>query len=247
MARKIVVTSGKGGVGKTTIVANLGMQIAILGNRTVLLDVDIGLNNLDIASGIEGRIMFDIVDVIEGRCRINQALVRDKECANLYYLPTAHIYNVGKVSASDIDKIVRSLEKLFDYIIIDCPAGIDSGFVRAIYSASEAIVVTTPHISAIRDADKVIGVLLSHNIDILGVIINRVRWDLVRRGKMLSSQQIGDCLDRRILGVLSESDEISSNASVQGGVMVCRDQERVEYEILAKELLNGGALSKNRR
>lgn len=238
MSRRIVVTSGKGGVGKTTIVANLGMQIAMSGSKTILIDVDIGLNNLDIASGIDRRIRYDIVDVIEGKCRINQAILRDEQCLNLYYLPTAHIYNVGKVGVSDMQKVINELEKMFDYIIIDCPAGIDSGFVRAIYGASEAIVIVTPHISSVRDADKVIGILIAHNITEIGLVVNRMRWDLVKKDKMLSPSNIQDCLDVKLLGVLSESDDISSSASVDGKIIVNTLQIEEEYMQLAKNVMN---------
>ncbi|MBR7091277.1 MAG: septum site-determining protein MinD [Clostridia bacterium] len=238
MARRIVVTSGKGGVGKTTVVANLGMQIALKGSKTILLDVDIGLNNLDVASGIEERIRYDIVDIVEGKCRINQALVRDEYCLNLYYLPTAHIYNVGKVGTKDIRDIVNELDKVFDYIIIDCPAGIDSGFVRAIYSASEAIVVTTPHISAIRDADKVIGILVAQDISRIGVVVNRVRWDLVKRGRMLAPQSIAECLGKELIGILSEADDINASASMDGRVFVNSEDIIQEYINLANSVMN---------
>ena len=238
MSRRIVITSGKGGVGKTTIVANLGMQIAMSGYKTILMDIDIGLNNLDIASGIEKRIVYDIVDVIEGKCRINQAIIRDEYCLNLYYLPTAHIYNVGKVGVKDIQSVINELDKMFDFIIMDCPAGIDSGFIRAIYGASEGIVVTTPHISSVRDADKVIGILIAHNITQIGLVINRMRWDLLKRGKMLSASNIEECLGVKLLGVLSESDEISSSASVDGKIFVTNADIEQEYMKLASNILN---------
>ena len=164
MARKIVITSGKGGVGKTTICAILGQVLAQKGYKVVLLDVDIGLNNLDVIAGIDEKVVYDVVDILEGKCRPIQALIRDSNNPNLFILPSAHPYNVGKVDSSALKEIVEYFSQGFDFILIDCPAGIDLGFQRAVFCASEAIIVTTPHIPAIRDANKVASILNGCNI-----------------------------------------------------------------------------------
>jgi len=239
MARKIVVTSGKGGVGKTTIVANLGLQLANLSQRVVLIDVDIGLNNLDVASGIEERVVYDIVDIAEQKCRVKQALLQDENCYNLFYLPTAHIYNSGKISTKDIAKIISQLEVDFDYIIIDCPAGIDAGFYRAIYVASEAILVTTPHITSIRDADKVASILISQGITNFGLVVNRIRGDLVSKGRMLSAETIAECLNTKLLGVIPESDELCSQASISGKVFDVSKELNFAFYTLAQNIISG--------
>ena len=239
MARKIVVTSGKGGVGKTTLVANLGMQLAERRARVVLIDVDIGLNNLDVASGIESRVVYDIVDIAEQKCRTRQALIQDKQCLNLYYLPTAHTYNSGKITSKDIRNIVCRLDNDFDYILIDCPAGIDVGFYRAIYSAGEALIVTTPHISAIRDADKVAGILSAQNISQVSLVVNRIRGDMVNHGKMLSAESIADCLNLPLVGIIPESDELSSQASINGKVFDIDDELNMAFGLLAQSIISG--------
>ena len=182
MARKIVITSGKGGVGKTTICANLGARLASLGFRVCLMDVDIGLNNLDVVMGIEKKVMFDIIDVIEGRCRAKQALVQDHRIQSLYVMPSAHSYSASNVTGDKIKEVIDALDPSFDYILIDCPAGVEAGFHRAVYSANEAIVVVTPHISSVRDADKVLSILAGYDLVHKSIIINRIRGDLVLSG-----------------------------------------------------------------
>lgn len=206
MARKIVFTSGKGGVGKTTICANLGVKLASLGQRVVMLDLDIGLNNLDVVMGIENKIVFDIVDCLENKCRIKQALVQDFRFPNLYVLPSSHIFSSTSVNAHAIKMIVDTLAVSFDYVLIDCPAGIDIGFHRAVFCADEAFVVTTPHISSIRDADKVISVLKSYNLISTKLIINRIRGDLVINGEMVEATRIAKLLKTDLIGVVSDED-----------------------------------------
>ncbi len=210
MARKIVFTSGKGGVGKTTICANLGVKLAASGQRVVMVDLDIGLNNLDVVMGIENKIMFDIVDCIENKCRLRQALVQDFRYPNLYILPSSHLFSSQSVHAHAIKLIIDSLAVTFDYVLIDCPAGIDIGFHRAVFCADEAIVVTTPHISAIRDADKVISVLKSYNLISTKLIVNRIRGDLVLNGEMVDALKISKLLKTELLGVVSDDDELGS-------------------------------------
>lgn len=209
MARKIVITSGKGGVGKTTICARLGMKLASLGFRVVLLDMDIGLNNLDVVMGLEQKIDFDILDVIMGNCRLKQALVQDEKYPSLYILASMHASEEAYITKQQVQGVVDTLAETFDYIIFDCPAGVDDGFRRAVASATEAIVVVTPHISSVRDADKVLSILSGY--DLLGkyVIINRVRGDFEATMETLSVEEIVRFLKTKLLGVVPEDDSIT--------------------------------------
>lgn len=216
MARKIVLTSGKGGVGKTTICANLGARLASLGFRVCLIDVDLGLNNLDVVMGIEKRVMFDLVDVIEGRCRAKQALVQDRRIPSLYVMPSAHSYSCSNVTGETIKDVILTLDSSFDYILIDCPAGVEAGFHRAVYCANEAIVVATPHISSVRDADKVLSILSGYDLVHKSIVVNRIRGDLVLNGEMLSADEIVKALKTPLLGVIPEDDDITALSSVGG-------------------------------
>ena len=190
MARKIVITSGKGGVGKTTVCANLGVQLANLGFRVALFDADIGLNNLDVVMGIENRVVYDIADVIKGKCRIKQALVQDERYPTLYVMPSAQMENKQILSGEQIKLVVDLVSPNFDYILIDCPAGVDIGFHRAVFSANEALVVVTPHISSVRDADKVLSILSNYKLHSKSLIINRVRGDMLLNGEIISIEKI---------------------------------------------------------
>jgi septum site-determining protein MinD len=216
MARKIVITSGKGGVGKTTVCANLGARLASLGFRVCLIDVDLGLNNLDVVMGIEKRVMFDIIDVVEGRCRSKQALVQDHRIPSLYIMPSAHSYSYSNVSGDKIREVVESLDPSFDYILIDCPAGVEAGFHRAVFCANEAIVVVTPHISSVRDADKVLSILSGYDLIHKTLVINRIRGDLVLNGEMLEVDEIVRILKVSLLGVIPEDDDISALSTIGG-------------------------------
>ena len=216
MARKIVITSGKGGVGKSTVCFNLGIQLAKTDARVVMLDVDVGLNNLDVVAGINGKIEFDLVDVIEGRVRVEQALMQDDEMPNLYFLPTCHTYNTGRVSAENLDLIVKQLSTKFDYILLDCPAGIDFGFHRAVFCASEAIILTTPHITAIKDADKVATLLCHYDMDSVSLVVNKLDNKLLSRHKMLEPDGIAKALKLPLVGVIPESLELSCQTSTCG-------------------------------
>lgn len=240
MARKIVITSGKGGVGKTTLCANLGLCLAKKGFRVMLLDVDIGLNNLDVISGIENKVVFDVVDIIEGKCRPRQALIQHPDFPSLYILPSAHAYNVGKVDGNSLRAVVNHLSSSFDYILIDCPAGIELGFHRAVFCASEAIIVTTPHISAVRDANKVASILNGYYLTNINLVVNRVRGDLVLSNNMLSAEDLAKSLEIPLLGVIPESDEISTLSSVYGSALVCEKEVGKAFEIIAENLHNGG-------
>ena len=202
MAKVFVVTSGKGGVGKTTTTANLGAGLALKGNKVLLIDTDIGLRNLDVVIGLENRIVYDLVDVIEGRCRIAQALIKDKRCSNLCLLPAAQIRDKNDINGDQMKTLIEALRKDFDYIIIDCPAGIEQGFKNAIAAADEAIVVTTPEISATRDADRIIGLLEANDIR------NRIKMDMVKAGNMLGVEDILDILAIPLLGVIPDDENI---------------------------------------
>ena len=185
MSEVIVITSGKGGVGKTTTSANVGTGLAMLGKRVVLIDTDIGLRNLDVVMGLENRIIYNLVDVIEGNCRMKQALIRDKRYPDLFLLPSAQTRDKSSVSPGQMIKLVEDLREEFDYILLDCPAGIEQGFRNAIAGADRALIVTTPEVSAIRDADRIIGLLEASGVGRMDLIINRIRSDMVRRGDTL--------------------------------------------------------------
>lgn len=237
MARKIVLTSGKGGVGKTTVCANLGANLAKLGFRVVLIDVDIGLNNLDVVMGVENQVVFDITDVIMGRCRAKQALVQDRRISSLYVLPSSHAYTSTKILGEHIKNVVDMLDSSFDYILIDCPAGVEAGFHRAVFSANEAIIVVTPHLSSIRDADKVLGLLGEYDIQSKGLVINRMRGDLLLEGQLMNIESIVRALGLPLLGVIPEDDGITSSSSV-GGYMSSIESSRA-FTLLSENIHNG--------
>ena len=203
--RKLVVTSGKGGVGKTTITALLGRKLAMLGYKVVLVDGDVGLNNLDVVMGIEHKVVYDVSDVLDGRCKLSQALVVDSESGVSVLPSSSRKLNVSPQAFRGIIDTMRGV----DFVIIDCPAGIDEGFHRAVSSANEAIVVTTPSASAIRDADKVRSLLSSYRLQDVSLVVNRVRYDMVRRGEMLSFKEIGNLLHLPVVGVIPEDDHVT--------------------------------------
>ena len=207
-ARVIVITSGKGGVGKTTTTANIGAALADKGHKVLLIDTDIGLRNLDVVMGLENRIVYDLIDVIEGRCRVSQALIKDKRCPNLVLLPAAQIRDKNDVNTDQMKELIHSLKESFDYILIDCPAGIEQGFKNAIVAADEAIVVTTPEVSATRDADRIIGLLEAAGIKEPRLVINRIRIDMVKDKNMLSVEDILDILAIKLLGVIPDDESV---------------------------------------
>ena len=204
MSEVIVITSGKGGVGKTTTSANIGTGLAILGRRVVMIDTDIGLRNLDVVMGLENRIVYNLVDVVEGNCRMKQALIRDKRYPNLSLLPSAQTRDKSAVNPEQMIKLIDDLRDEFDYILLDCPAGIEQGFKNAIAGADRALVVTTPEVSAIRDADRIIGLLENQEIRDIQLIVNRVRMDMVRRGDMMSVDDVMDILAIPLMGTIPD-------------------------------------------
>ena len=208
MSEVIVVTSGKGGVGKTTTTANIGTGLAALGKSVVLIDTDIGLRNLDVVMGLENRIVYNLVDVIEGNCRMKQALIRDKRYPSLYLLPSAQTRDKTCVSPEQMKKLIQDLRLSYDYIILDCPAGIEQGFKNAIAGAERAIVVTTPEVSAIRDADRIIGLLEANEFQKIELVINRLRYDMIRRGEMMTIDDVIDILAIPLIGSVPDDENV---------------------------------------
>jgi septum site-determining protein MinD len=204
----ITVTSGKGGVGKTTLSANVSAALAELGKKAVAVDTDVGLRNLDIVMGLENRIVYDLVDVVEGRCRLTKAIIRDKRLPSLHMLPAAQTRDKSAVSPDSMEKICTELRTQFDFTIIDSPAGIESGFQNAIAGADEVVIVTTPHVSDIRDADRVIGLLEAAEKQQIYLVVNRLQPELVRRGDMLDIPDILDILGIELLGIIPEDEYI---------------------------------------
>lgn len=208
MSEIIVITSGKGGVGKTTTSANVGTGLAILGKKVVLIDTDIGLRNLDVVMGLENRIVYNLVDVVEGNCRMKQALIKDKRYPNLFLLPSAQTRDKTSVNPGQMVKLVDDLREEFDYVLLDCPAGIEQGFQNAIAGADRALVVTTPEVSAIRDADRIIGLLEASGMKTIDLVVNRIRMDMVKRGDMMSLDDVMDILAIDIIGAVPDDEDI---------------------------------------
>ena len=208
MSEVIVVTSGKGGVGKTTTSANVGTGLAKLNKKVVLSDTDIGLRNLDVVMGLENRIVYNLVDVVEGNCRPKQAMIKDKRYDNLYLLPSAQTRDKTSVTPEQMKALTNELRQEFDYIILDCPAGIEQGFKNAIAGADRALVVTTPEVSAIRDADRIIGLLEANEMKRTDLIVNRIRTDMVKRGEMMSLEDVLDILAINLIGAVPDDENI---------------------------------------
>lgn len=208
MGEVIVITSGKGGVGKTTTTANLGSSLAEAGKKVVLVDTDIGLRNLDVVMGLENRIVYDIVDVIEEKCKLRQALIKDKRFEELFLLPAAQTRDKTAINEEQMKDLTSKLKEEFDFILIDCPAGIEQGFKNAIAGADRAIVVTTAEISAIRDADRIIGLLESSEIKNPDLIVNRLRPAMVKKGEMMEVNDIVDLLSVDLIGVVPDDEYI---------------------------------------
>lgn len=208
MGKVIVITSGKGGVGKTTSSANLGAALAMENQKTLLIDTDIGLRNLDVVMGLENRIVYDLIDVIEGVCKPKQAIIKDKRNDNLHLLPAAQSRDKNAINPEQMKDLIEVLKLEYDFILIDCPAGIEQGFKNAIAAAEEAYVVTTPEISAVRDADRIIGLLEANEIRNPKLIINRLRVDMVKDGNMLSVEDVTDILGIKPIGIVPDDENI---------------------------------------
>lgn len=238
MGEAIVITSGKGGVGKTTTSANLGTALALQGKKVVMVDTDIGLRNLDVVMGLENRIIYDLVDVVEGRCRLNQALVKDKRFDELYMLPAAQTKDKDSVTPEQVKDIILELKKDFEYVIIDCPAGIEQGFKNAIAGADQAIVVTTPENAAVRDADRIIGLLEKDGIKSPKLIINRIKANLLRNGDMLDIEEICAVLAIDLIGIVPD-DELVIKAANTGEPTVLNPNSRaaIAYRNIARRIL----------
>jgi septum site-determining protein MinD len=208
MGEVIVITSGKGGVGKTTTTANLGAALALRGKKVALVDTDIGLRNLDVVMGLENRIVYDIVDVVEEKCKLRQALIKDKRFNELFLLPAAQTRDKSAVNEEQMKNLIGKLKEEFDYILIDCPAGIEQGFKNAIAGANRAIVVTTAEISAIRDADRIVGLLEASEIKNPELVVNRIRPAMIKKGEMMDVDDIVDLLSIDLIGVVPDDEYI---------------------------------------
>jgi septum site-determining protein MinD len=212
-SRVIVVTSGKGGVGKTTATANIATALAAMGNKVVAVDGDVGLRNLDVIMGLENRIVYTLVDAIEGVCRLNQTLIRDKRIENLFMIPTAQSKTKDAVTSDQMKKVCGELREDFDFVLIDSPAGIEAGFRNASAGADEALVVTTPEVSAVRDADRIIGLLESMNKSPINLIVNRIRPHMVKKGEMLGVSDVLDILAVDLIGMVPDDESVVTSSN----------------------------------
>ena len=229
MARRIVVTSGKGGVGKTTLAVCLGAQLAAKGWRVVLCDGDFGLNNVDVLAGVDELVAYDVVDVIEGRCRAKQALIRHPKYPNLHILAARTATSERYISPQALKIVLDGLAPTFDFILIDCPTGLEEGFHRAVGTADEAIVVTTPHLLSVRDADKTVTLLKSYRLQAVSLVVNRARGELLASGEGLTPIEISKLLNLPLLGVIPETD----------GRRICLGMPHPAFKRLAVSLVTG--------
>lgn len=204
----VTVSSGKGGVGKTTTTANLAVALAMNGQKVVCIDGDIGLRNLDVVMGLENRIVYDLVDVVEGRCRLRQAMIRDKRVPELYLIPAAQTRDKSAVSPSDMVRVCDELRPEYDWVLIDCPAGIERGFRNALAPADIVVVVTNPEVSAVRDADRIIGLVEAEEKGPARLIINRLNPSLVKRGEMLTPDDVLELLAIELIGIVPEDENV---------------------------------------
>lgn len=238
MGEAIVITSGKGGVGKTTTSANIGTALALQGKKVCMVDTDIGLRNLDVVMGLENRIIYDLLDVADGRCRLPQALIKDKRFDELYLLPAAQTKDKHDIEPEQVKKIVEELKQDFEYVIIDCPAGIEQGFRNAVAGADRAIVVTTPETAAVRDADRIIGLLENEGIRGSKLIINRLRMNMLKKGDMLDIDDICQILAIDLLGVVPDDEHVIKAANEgEPTVMNPNSKASIAYRNIARRIL----------
>src|SRR5499427_326159 len=240
MGRAIVITSGKGGVGKTTTTANLGTALAQLGHTVVLIDSDIGLRNLDVVMGLENRIVYHLVDAVRGKCPVQKALIKDRRLDNLWLLPASQTDDKDAVTPDDMRSLVFELKATYDYVLIDCPAGIEQGFKNAIAGADEALVVATPEVSSIRDADRVVGLLAAQDIP-TRLIVNRISAQLVKKGDMLSQADVIEILALELVGAVPRDEQVvaSTNkgmpAVLEGKSSAAREFARIARRLIGLE------------
>ncbi|WP_332689496.1 septum site-determining protein MinD [Halalkalibacter lacteus] len=238
MGEAIVITSGKGGVGKTTTSANIGTALALSGKKICLVDTDIGLRNLDVVMGLENRIIYDLVDVIEGRCKLNTALIKDKRFDCMYLLPAAQTKDKTSVEPEQMKEIIDELKQEYDYVIIDCPAGIEQGFKNAIAGADRAIVVTTPEISAVRDADRIIGLLEQQDIESPKLIVNRIRSHMMKNGDMLDVDEIAERLAIDLIGIVVDDENVIKHSNKGEPIALhTTSKASIAYRNIARRIL----------
>jgi len=237
-AKVITITSGKGGVGKTTATANIGAALATMGQRVACIDADIGLRNLDVVLGLENRIVYDLVDAVEGRCRLSQAMIKDKHIPNLYLIPSAQTRDKTAVSPSDMIRICDELRPDLDWVIVDSPAGIERGFKNAIAPADEVIVVTNPEVSAVRDADRIIGIVEAEEKGTPKLLINRLDPEMVKQNNMLSADDVVDLLAIHLLGIIPEDKAVLISTN-QGTPIALNDKSLAgqAYQNIARRLM----------
>ncbi len=241
MGRAIVITSGKGGVGKTTTTANLGAALAQLGHSVVLIDADIGLRNLDVVMGLENRIVYHVVDAIQGKCTVQKALIKDRRIENLWLLPASQTDDKDAVTPDEMRSLVFELKTQYDFVLIDCPAGIEQGFKNAIAGADEAVVVATPEVSSIRDADRVVGLLAAADVP-ARLVVNRISPNLVKRGDMLSQADVIEILALDLLGAIPLDDQVIATtnkgvpAVLEGKSMAAKEFVRIAKALAGMEV-----------
>jgi septum site-determining protein MinD len=239
MAKTIVITSGKGGVGKTTSTANIGTALALQGKKVCLIDMDIGLRNLDVVLGLENRIIYDVVDVVEGRAKLHQALIKDKRFDDLLFLlPAAQHANKYAIETKQMEEIIQELDEYYDYILIDSPAGIEQGFENSIVAADSAIIITTPEISAIRDADRIVGILEQRDLEAPKLVINRIRKEMMDDGDVMDIEEITRHLSIELLGIIYDDDEVVRTSNQGNPVVLDPDVVASKgYRNIARRLL----------
>ena len=237
MGEVIVITSGKGGVGKTTTTANIGIGLSSAGKKVLVIDTDLGLRNLDVVLGLENRIVYNLVDVIESKCRLKQAVIKDTRFENLYLLPSAQTKDKTSVSPEQMKKLIDELKDDYDFILLDCPAGIEQGFKNAIAGAQRSIVVTTPEVSSIRDADRIIGLLEASGIRKNELLINRLRVDMVRRGDMMSVEDVLEILAVDLIGAILDDEQIVISTNQGEPLSGKNSQAEEEYRNICRRLM----------